>query len=253
MSDAEMMAELAAMLGQRGVDAAKAVAERVAAMKKAEALRHVAAAMGDAIACPDDAARVKMLKGMAAVCSRAAGVGRGQEEGDVKPTKDDLARDLLADLKAIDDLKIVHPGLEWFVNPRTEEVCHGDPDDDGDNYPLDDPGEMKFLALALMSFRPAVARALAAEAEARLLREAAKWAAGFIRCNFLRHADYPDYHNLAALAEGGEMHGPFNMMRIRAEVAEALLERLVAAHDGAAGESVYAITDEARELLGGKP
>ncbi len=32
-------------------------------------------------------------------------------------------------------MKGVSPG-PWFVNPRTEKICHGDPDDDRDNYPV---------------------------------------------------------------------------------------------------------------------
>lgn len=38
----------------------------------------------------------------------------------------------------------------------------------------------------------------------------------------------------------------------RAAAAEALLRRLAGAYDGEPGESVYAIAEEARELLGGE-
>jgi hypothetical protein len=36
----------------------------------------------------------------------------------------------------------------WFVNPRTGVICHGDPSDDRDNYPIDNPEDDEFTCLA---------------------------------------------------------------------------------------------------------
>jgi hypothetical protein len=36
----------------------------------------------------------------------------------------------------------------WFINPRTGHLCHGDPDDDSENYVVDDPDKDELTALA---------------------------------------------------------------------------------------------------------
>ncbi len=49
------------------------------------------------------------------------------------------------------DLSKLSPA-PWFVNPRTGDLCHGDPNDDRDNYPIDDPDADEFVALARNAF-----------------------------------------------------------------------------------------------------
>ncbi len=36
----------------------------------------------------------------------------------------------------------------WFVHPKYENICHGDPSDDRDNYPLDNPDDDDFIVAA---------------------------------------------------------------------------------------------------------
>lgn len=40
----------------------------------------------------------------------------------------------------------------WFVNPRTGKICHGDPNDDRENYPIDEPDDYEFCCLARNAF-----------------------------------------------------------------------------------------------------
>jgi hypothetical protein len=88
----------------------------------------------------------------------------------MKPTDDDLKRDAATDLAACSKAT---PG-PWFVNPRTGHICHGDPADDRDNYPIDDPADDEFIALARTALPAWIRRAQAAEAEVARLRADSK-------------------------------------------------------------------------------
>ncbi len=97
-----------------------------------------------------------------------------------------------------------------------------------------DPWKMCLADLVKIAC-PALRRAIAAEganvgsltAENLCLREMLAWAVGVIRCQVPRHQDYPDFRNAEALArDGPHMGGPFHQMTIRAELAEAKVDRL---------------------------
>lgn len=44
------------------------------------------------------------------------------------------------------------PPAPWFVHPKSGEVCYGDPNDDRENYTVDDPDEYEFRCLARNAF-----------------------------------------------------------------------------------------------------
>lgn len=60
----------------------------------------------------------------------------------MQPTPDDLARSAEADL-AVCNAATSGP---WFVHEQTGKICHGDPTDDRENYPVDCPEDYELMA-----------------------------------------------------------------------------------------------------------
>ena len=77
-------------------------------------------------------------------------------------------RDLDADLALCE---AATPG-PWFVHARTGAVCHGDPTDDRENFPVDCAEDFDLMATARSALPAWIRRATAAEAEVTQLREA---------------------------------------------------------------------------------
>lgn len=80
--------------------------------------------------------------------------------------------------------------------------------------------------------QPAVERVLA---ERDRLREALSWAVGFIRCNFPKaSARYADMRNAEALVDAAPLYsGEFHRASVRAELAEAERDQLIAEREAA--------------------
>lgn len=59
----------------------------------------------------------------------------------------------------------------WFINGRTGEICHGNPDDDGDNYPIDSPGDWEHAVRCVNGYDELAKRLEEVEGQRDALRE----------------------------------------------------------------------------------